>query len=300
VSECPRCGADVARADKLCRRCGFVLDSGPRAFSPEDDIGTERPDNIRTGPEPPDNPTCPRCGTRIYLGDPACATCGQLLCPRCGTPADPDKEEANPERCPGCDLALTFACPECGMELLAGAGMCPDCGLVFIRRCPTCGESLFHAPDRCPHCDQAVIHQQRPTARSLSRRVGTLLVRWVACPVCRTQFVPSAGVCPGCGSRLCGECHLLLLPEETTCPRCGFELTVTCPNCNANIAPGGSECTACGQPLCPACGAAVGENDTACASCSTELELVCSECGGPVGPHDTTCTHCGAPFDTAV
>jgi predicted amidophosphoribosyltransferase len=144
-----------------------------------------------------------------------------------------------------------------------------------------------------------VTHQERTTARSLSRRVGTLLMRWAICPACGTRFVPSKSPCPECGTRLCPQCNLMLLPEETTCPRCGSESGAACPRCGVGIMPGAPECTACGQPLCPDCSAAVGENDTICAACGAELALVCSECGSEVGPDDATCPHCGTSFDLA-
>jgi uncharacterized protein with PIN domain len=243
-------------------------------------------------PEQPGDTTCPQCGTRVYVGDPACATCGQPLCPRCGTAVD----EVAPD-CPACGLELTFTCPGCEMELLAGAEICPDCGLILARSCPNCAEPLFRAPNRCPNCQQPVTHQERTTARSMSRRVGTLLVRWVVCPVCSAHFLPSQGPCPGCGARLCPQCNLLLLPEESTCPRCGSLVGAACPRCGTSVTPGAPECPVCGQPLCPHCGAAVGENDIVCAACGAELTLVCSECSGEVSPSDTRCPHCGEPFD---
>jgi uncharacterized protein with PIN domain len=284
---CPRCNGEVTPADQVCPHCGFVFESDPEPQETKDEVRSE------LGPEEeqPGDTTCPRCGTLVYLGDPACATCGHPLCPRCGTAVDEDAE-----RCPHCDLELTFTCPGCGMELLSGAEVCPDCGLIFSRRCPTCGESLFRAPDRCPNCSQPVTHQERTTARSISRRVGTVLVRWAVCPVCGARFLPSKGPCPNCGTRLCPQCSLMLLPEENTCPRCEFESGLACPRCGAGITPGAPECPACGQALCPDCGAAVGEDDTTCANCGAELMLVCSECGGEVSPRDTACPHCGATF----
>jgi len=295
MPDCPRCDGPISPQDKICSHCGFVLASGPRPAH-------RTPENIpRRSPEPvraDDDLTCPHCGTRVYVGDPACATCGHPLCPRCGTAVD---ETA--DRCPDCGLELTFTCPGCGIELISGAEVCPDCGTVFTRRCPSCDEPLFRAPQRCPNCGQPVTHQARTTARSLSRRVGDHVVRadgrhpWAVCPVCGANFLPSTGPCPACGTHLCPQCNLLLVPEETTCPRCGIELGPACPHCGAGVEPGAPECPACGQPLCPDCGAAIGENDTICATCGAELALLCSECGKEVSPDDTTCPHCGAQFE---
>ena len=183
-------------------------------------------------------------------------------------------------------------------------------GAIQARTCPVCDQSnpadsqtclICTAPLAacCPNCQQPVTHQKRATARSLSRRVGTLLMRWAVCPSCGARFVSSKGPCPECGTRLCPQCNLMLLPEEITCLRCGFESGATCPRCRASIAPDMPECTACGQPLCPDCGAAIGENDTVCAACGAELALFCSECGGEVGPSEITCPHCGTLFDLA-
>jgi uncharacterized protein with PIN domain len=288
---CPRCDGEVGPDDTFCPHCGFVFESKPETKE------TERGTELEPGSEPgqPGDLTCPQCSTRVYLGDPACATCGQPLCPRCGTAVD---EAA--ECCSHCSMELTFTCPGCGMELLSGAEVCPDCRTVFTRRCPKCGEPLFRAPDRCPNCQQPVTHQVRETARSISRRVGNLLVRWAVCPVCGAHFLPSKGPCPECGTRLCPQCSLILLPEESTCPRCGSEIIAACPRCGTAITASAPECPACGQPLCPNCGAAVGENDTICPTCSAELALLCSECGGEVEPSDTHCPHCGEPFDASA
>ena len=295
---CPRCDGDVAPDDQVCPHCGFVFDSGPRPTQTRSESEPEHlPDPL---PDPGQTPACPHCGTRIYVGDPSCATCGRPLCPRCGTAVEEDVERGDQvEYCPTCELELTFTCPGCEIELLSGAQVCPDCGLIFAHHCSSCGAHLFRAPDRCPNCQQPAIHQKRTTARSRSGRVGEFLIRWTICPACRTNFVPSEGPCPQCGARICPGCHVMLTTEETTCLRCGVELGAarTCPRCSADIPPGAPECAACEQALCPHCSAAVGENDTTCATCGTELVLLCSDCGGEVNPNDDFCPHCGASFD---
>jgi hypothetical protein len=51
----------------------------------------------------PNNQFCSHCDTCVYMGDPACATCGHTLCPRCGTAvgkAGQDNEIV--EYCPNC------------------------------------------------------------------------------------------------------------------------------------------------------------------------------------------------------
>ena len=116
---CPRCDGEVAPTDTACPHCGFAFDSGPKVEAKAADTAIAEPESE---PEPYDGSVCPECGTRVYVGDPFCATCGHPLCPRCGAAVE---EEA--ERCPDCDLTLVFVCPNCGIELGVGAEVCPDC-----------------------------------------------------------------------------------------------------------------------------------------------------------------------------
>ena len=69
---CPRCDGEVAPTDRACSHCGFVLDSGPRPEAAEAVVAAKP----EAEPGPYDGPVCPECGTRVYIGDPCCATCG--------------------------------------------------------------------------------------------------------------------------------------------------------------------------------------------------------------------------------
>ena len=148
MPDCPRCDRTFAPDNQFCPHCGFVFRSTPK---PKEAKGKpERNTNLDpvsgTSPrgrgserseskgklEKHTNLTCPQCGTRIYLGDLACATCGLPICPRCGTAAGKaGQDDEIVECCPNCGLTLTLICPVCGMELFAGAEICPDCGLTF-------------------------------------------------------------------------------------------------------------------------------------------------------------------------
>lgn len=112
---CPRCGSQLAAAGGTCATCGFIVS----ASTPRVDLEDE-PD----APAPEGWLACPGCGTLVFPGDPAYATCGLALCARCGAGIDEDDEA-----CPSCGLAVTFTCPECGLNLLSGAEVCPIAGL---------------------------------------------------------------------------------------------------------------------------------------------------------------------------
>lgn len=160
MPDCPRCDGAFAPDDQFCPHCGFVFRSAPKlreAKGKPDGLalpigpvsgtsprgrGLERSES-KGKPKKHTDLTCPQCGTRVYIGDPACATCGHPLCPRCGTSVGKaSQDDEIVECCPKCGLTLTFICPGCGMELFSGAEICPDCGLTFTHRSLNCGETL--------------------------------------------------------------------------------------------------------------------------------------------------------------
>ena len=122
---------------------------------------------------------CPRCGwivQEIYKSN--CPFCGELIprdskeCPRCGTDltASLEKEKllANPQlESPPEDLtspappgheaeAVQYTCPKCAAELEGTEPECPVCGQVLIGklglRCPICAATVGKRRKRCPSC----------------------------------------------------------------------------------------------------------------------------------------------------
>ena len=167
-------------------------------------------------------PTCwparrpvPQCGAAVHREDGVCSDCGATFCPRClALTKDED------EQCPGCGLALYFACPDCGEQLLASTPICPSCDRLFARKCPSCGfTDLWGAPLDLPAVPQCLAGgKAADRANAESCRVAEVVIPvQVRCPQCGKRFDPAAGPCPECGQIVCPKCHARLFEDELVC-----------------------------------------------------------------------------------
>ncbi len=79
-------------------------------------------------------------------------------------------------------------CPECGMEIDAGARFCPNCGhqILVLRQCSKCGKNLSPKAKFCPACGT-------PAGATPAPR---------QCPECGAVNRPEAMFCNNCGKRI--------------------------------------------------------------------------------------------------